>query len=98
MEENAKSLIKQQAWESAPKMHISCLLYAIFYTFCLYQNRSGITFPFYVGGTLFFFGFYLKKSGVTAVKDNRFWTVALILLGVINCTTDSYVLICLNRL
>ena len=98
MEENTKSLIKQQAWESAPKMHISCLLYAIFYTFCLYQNRSGITFPFYVGGTLFFFGFYLKKSGVTAVKDNRFWTVALILLGVINCTTDSYVLIGLNRL
>ena len=98
MEENTKSLIKQQAWESAPKMHISCLLYAIFYTFCLYQNRSGITFPFYVGGTLFFFGFYLKKSGVTVVKDNRFWTVALILLGVINCTTDSYVLIGLNRL
>lgn len=98
MEENTKSLIKQQAWESAPKIHISCLLYAIFYTFCLYQNRSGITFPFYVGGTLFFFGFYLKKSGVTAVKDNRFWTVALILLGVINCTTDSYVLIGLNRL
>ena len=98
MDENTKSLIKQQAWESAPKMHISCLLYAIFYTFCLYQNRSGITFPFYVGGTLFFFGFYLKKSGVTAVKDNRFWTVALILLGVINCTTDSYVLIGLNRL
>lgn len=98
MEENTKSLIKQQVWESAPKMHISCLLYAIFYTFCLYQNRSGITFPFYVGGTLFFFGFYLKKSGVTAVKDNRFWTVALILLGVINGTTDSYVLIGLNRL
>ena len=61
MEENTKSLTKQQAWESAPKMHISCFLYAIFYTFCLYQNRSGITFPFYVGGTLFFFGFYLKK-------------------------------------
>lgn len=98
MEENTKSLTKQQAWESAPKMHISCFLYAIFYTFCLYQNRSGITFPFYVGGTLFFFGFYLKKYGVIAARDNRFWMAALILLGVINCTTDSYVLIGLNRL
>ena len=98
MEENTKSLTKQQAWESAPKMHISCFLYAIFYTFCLYQNRSGITFPFFIGGTLFFFGFYLKKSGVTAVKENRFWMIALILLGVINCTTASDVLITLNRL
>lgn len=79
-------------------LSIGCLVYALFYTFCLYRNRSGITAPFFTGGTLFFFGYYSKKSGVTALKENRFWMIALMILGIVTCMTDSAVLINLNSL
>ena len=46
-----------------PFMGIGSLIYAFFYTFFLYKNSSGITYPFFVGGTCLFFFLYLKKSG-----------------------------------
>ena len=36
---------------------IGSLLYGIFYAFCLYHNTSGITYPFFVIGTLCYFFF-----------------------------------------
>ena len=39
---------------------IGSFLYALFYTFCLYRNASGITYPFFAGGTLLFFGYFIK--------------------------------------
>lgn len=39
-------------------------LYALFYTFCLYKNASGITYPFFVVGTLVYFYFCMKKFRV----------------------------------
>lgn len=85
-----------------------CFLYALFYTFCLYHNASGITYPFFAGGTLWFFGCYIKKSenssadgrkGNTAEYINsRFLMCAILLAGGLNCTTDSGVLIFINKL
>lgn len=79
-------------------MGIGSFIYALFYTFLLYQNNSGITYPFFVGGTCLFFFLYLKKSGITAKKFSIFLTVSLILLGISTCTTDSWVLIFFNKL
>lgn len=79
-------------------MGIGSLIYAVLYTFFLYQNNSGITYPFFVGGTCFFFFLYLKKSGFTAKKFSIFITISLMLLGISTCTTDSWVLIFLNKL
>ncbi|MDE6184576.1 MAG: hypothetical protein K2G39_03985, partial [Lachnospiraceae bacterium] len=81
-----------------PFIGIGSLIYAAFYTFCLYKNSSGITYPFFVGGTCLFFFFYLKKSGITAKKFSLFLTASLILLGLNTCLTDSYVLITYNKL
>lgn len=39
-------------------------LYALFYTFCLYRNASGITYPFFVAGTLFYLFFCMKRCRV----------------------------------
>lgn len=78
-------------------MGIGSLIYAFFYTFFLYKNSSGITYPFFVGGTCLFFFFYLKKSGITAKKSALFPLVSLLLLGISTCMTDSYVLIFLNK-
>ncbi|MBR6487235.1 MAG: hypothetical protein IKT17_11170, partial [Lachnospiraceae bacterium] len=42
-----------------------CGAYALFYTFCLYKNYSGVTFPFFAVGTLCIFVYYMKKQGLT---------------------------------
>ena len=79
-------------------MGLGSLIYAFFYTLFLYHNGSGITYPFFVGGTCLFFFLYLRKSGITAKKSSVFITAALILLGISTCLTDSWVLIFLNKL
>lgn len=66
------------------KYHIYGLasgVYAVFLTFCLYHNAQGITYPFFVAGTLFYFCYTMKKSGITCKKDNWFYAVSLMLLG-----------------
>lgn len=74
------------------------IIYALFYTFCLYRNNSGITYPFFIGGTLFYFFLSLKKSGRSAKKDSVFYIVSLILLGISTCCTDAGNLIFMNKM
>ena len=76
---------------------IGSLLYAIFYTFCLYKNASGITYPFFVAGTLFYFFFSMQKLGVPYKKSNIFYLVSIQLLGISNCLTDSPLLLFFNK-
>lgn len=78
-------------------MGAGSLIYAFFYTLFLYENNSGITYPFFVGGTCLFFFLYLKKSGITAKKFTIFPLISLLLLGISTCLTDSYVLIFFNK-
>ena len=79
-------------------MAIGSLIYAFFYTLFLYKNTSGITYPFFVGGTCLFFFLYLKKSGTAVKSFSIFITISLILLGISTCCTDSWVLIFFNEL
>lgn len=80
-------------------------LYALFYAFCLYRNASGITYPFFAGGTLLFFGYYIKKSESSSADartkahiNKIFLMSSIIVAGILNCTTDSGVLIFFNKL
>ena len=50
---------------------IGCFLYALFYTICLYHNTSGITYPFFAGGTLYFFGCFIKKLRSSSAEDSK---------------------------
>lgn len=81
-----------------PFMAVGSFVYAFFYTLFLYQNKNGITYPFFVGGTCFFFFYFLKKSGRTAKKFSIFLTVSLMLLGISTCMTDAWTLFLLNKL
>lgn len=81
-----------------PFMGIGSLIYAFFYTLFLYKNGSGITYPFFVGGTCLYFFCYLKRSGATAKKFSVFITISLLLLGISTCLTDSWLLIFFNKL
>ncbi len=80
-----------------PFIAVGSLVYAFFYTLLLYQNHSGITYPFWVGGTCFFFFCYLKKCGLTAKKFSVFLLIALLLLGISTCMTDSRILQFFNK-
>lgn len=82
-------------------------LYALFYAFCLYRNASGITYPFFVGATLLFFGYYTREYAQSCAKERSLWgkaswyrrflvAVALV-LGTLNCMTDSGVLLFFNK-
>lgn len=68
---------------------ITSILYALFFTFCLYNNSKGVTFPFFVAGTLYYFYLCMKKSGVEKErktiaykKGDWFYIISLLLLGI----------------
>ncbi len=92
--------------ESAPQKTVSQfrhfyfggLLYALFFTFCLYKNANGITYPFFIGGTLFFFCSCIKKLELTAKKDSIFYVISLLLLGISNFLTNSEPLLFMNTI
>lgn len=68
---------------------LATLIYAVFYTFCLYKNLTGITFPLFVGGTLFYLCYCMKVLGMTQKKDSWFYIICSVLLGISTCCTDS---------
>ncbi|MBQ8261252.1 MAG: DUF4173 domain-containing protein [Lachnospiraceae bacterium] len=76
-----------------PFFGIACAVYALFYTFCLYQNFSGIAMPVLAVGTLVFGYVCLKKVGVPMKKDVWFYAVAITLLGINLCMTKDTFLI-----
>lgn len=73
-------------------------VYALFYAFCLYRNASGITYPFFVAGTLCYFFLSMKRLGVPYKKDSLFYVISILLLGISNCCTDSSPLLFMNKL
>lgn len=73
------------------------LIYALWYTFCLYRNGSGITYPLFIGGTCLFFCLFLKKCGRTLRPLAIFDLVSLMLLGISTCCTDAGYILTLNK-
>lgn len=80
-----------------PSFGIGCLLYSAFYAFCLYKNTSGITYPFFVIGTLCCFFFSMKRLGVPFKKDSACYIAGIILLGISNCLTASLPILFMNK-
>ena len=77
---------------------LASMVYALFYAFCLYKNASGITYPFFVAGTLCYFFLSMKKLGVPYKKGSLFYVISIILLGISNCCTTSVPLLEMNKL
>lgn len=80
-----------------PLFGIGCFLYSAFYAFCLYQNTSGITYPFFVVGTLCCFFFSMKKLGVPFKKNSVCYIAGITLLGISNCMTFSPQILTMNK-
>ncbi len=66
------------------------LIYAVFYTFCLYKNMQGITFPFFVGGTYCYFIYCMKLLDISCKKETFFYIICSVLLGISTFCTDSF--------
>ena len=71
-------------------------VYALFYTFCLYKNMGGITFPFFTAGTLIFFGLCMKEFRLTLKKDSLFAAVCAMLISVSQVLTANDFIQCFN--
>lgn len=104
MEEMEKLEEKENRFK---RLGAGSLIYALFYTFCLYKNSSGITYPFFVGATLLYFGYYTKKCTESCAREHSLWgkascyrrflVAAVLILGALNCMTGSEELIFFNK-
>ena len=79
------------------------LLFALLYTVCLHKNHYGITYPFFMAGTIALTERMRKAAGEgekTGGKTHRvmrvFYIVSLMLLAVSKCTTMSAPLLALD--
>ena len=79
------------------KLFLISALYAVLYTFCLYDNYSGITFPFFILGTIAFFIYYMRIMSKPVKKFSYFYLTAILLMGVDICISANEVLAVFNR-
>lgn len=77
---------------------IASILYACLYTFCMYKNDSGITYPILILGSIGFVRFYQKKLELDWKKESIFYSVSMLLLSISTCCTDDYRIIFLNKI
>ncbi len=73
------------------------LLYSCFYAFCMFRNPSGVTFPFFIAGSLLFFCFCIAKLGISLRKGSAFYMISLMLLAVSTFCTDDGRIITMNK-
>ena len=76
----------------------AAFVYAVFYVLCMYRNGSGITFPFFVAGSLLFLRLSSLRLGITLKKGTAFYSLAMVLLGISTFCTDDGRIIFFNKL
>ncbi len=77
---------------------MASFLYAVFYTFCMFRNGSGVTYPFFVAGSLLLLCLSLAKLGITLKSGSVFYMVSMMLLGISTFLTDDGRIIAYNKL
>ena len=73
------------------------LIYACFYAFCMYKNASGVTFPFFMAGSLLYLYLCLSKLEISLKKGSIFYMASMLLLAVATFCTDDKRIINLNK-
>lgn len=70
-------------------LFVPSIIYACLYTFLLYNNYNSITMPIFVLATFGYYLFCFKKMNVAIKKSSLPYAVAILLLGISTCCTDS---------
>lgn len=74
------------------------ILYAVFYTFCVYKNDAGITIPLLEAGTIYYYVFIMKKLEKQIKPGSVFHISAIILLGMSIPLTDDWKINMMSKL
>jgi hypothetical protein len=99
--------LKMQAAESGERKIIRenfeyfglfSIIYAVFFTFCLYKNDAGITMPLLEAGTIYYYIKIIKKLKLQIKKDAAFYIIGILLLGTSICLTDDIRLNIMSKL
>ena len=93
-----QTLYQEKVKENFHIFGISTFLYACLYAFCMYKNESGVTYSFFVAGSLVYICYCLSKLGITLKKDNGFYMISMVLLSVSTFCTDDGRIIFFNKL
>lgn len=64
-------------------------LYALIYTFCLYDNPAGITYPAAIAAVILFSVLWLRKAGLSVKRNLIFYFGGMLLLGISTCLTAN---------
>ena len=73
------------------------LLYESFYAFCMFKNGSGVTFLFFMAGSLLYLCLCLSRLEISLKKGSSFYMAAMMLLAVSTFCTDDFKIINLNK-
>ncbi len=93
-----QTLYQEKVKENFHIFGISTFLYACLYAFCMYKNESGVTYSFFVAGSLVYICYCLSKLGITLKRDNGFYMISMVLLSVSTFCTDDGRIIFFNKL
>ena len=77
---------------------IASLLYALLYAVCMFKNDSGLSFLFFIAGTLGYICFCFRKLEYEVIKNNVFYFVSILLLAVSTFCTDDTRIIVFNKI
>lgn len=88
---------EEKPWKGAPYFYYVCLIFSVFYVFCLFDNPVGITYPIFTAGLLFLYLQLIKYQEEPLKKDSIFYMVSILLLAVSNCITDNQWIIFFNK-
>lgn len=83
------SILIQRVRENHRWFLIMSLIYGVLFTFCLYRNLSGITFPLITAVSLWFSVLFIRKAGITFQKGTLRYFAGILLLGISTVLTDS---------
>ena len=82
---------------SFDKLFLLSGIYALFYTFCLYRNRMGLTFPVFALGTAGLFLYYLRLTGRALKAGSALYLCGILLLGLNVCLTSNEIVILFDK-
>ena len=82
---------------SFDKLLLLSSVFALFYTFCLYRNKMGLTFPLFALGTAALFLYYLRLSGRALKRGSALYLAGIALLGLNVCLTSNEIVILFDK-
>lgn len=72
-------------------------LFALVYTFCLFDNPAGITFPAAAAAVILFSVLWLRKAGIPLKRSLFFYFTGMMLLSISTCMTANTWIRLFNR-